>query len=107
MSLRSGSELHTVDADDVVAGVTIEYSQATDMEEGPEEPDPASVRVPIISMKGEHYLHASPAEATEADIALQLRATQDSVQAASSTARKSVEQACTHAEETSTQLQSQ
>jgi len=33
-----------------------------------------------------------------------LRATQDSVQAASSTTRKSVEQACTHAEETSTQL---
>ena len=90
MSFRSGSELHIVDADDVVAGVTIEYSQATDMEEGPEEPDPASVCVPISSLKDEHYLHVLPAGATEADIALQLRAAQDSVQAASSTTRKSV-----------------
>ena len=88
-----------------MAGVTIENSQATDMEEGPEEPDPASDRVPIISTKYEYYVHASPAEATEADIALQLRATQDSMQAAVSTTRKSVEQARTHAGETSTQLQ--
>jgi hypothetical protein len=52
VSLRSGSELHIVDADDVVVGVTTEYSQATDMEEGPEEPDPASDRVLIISKTG-------------------------------------------------------
>ena len=38
-----------MDAADVVAGGTIEYSLATDMEEGPGEPDPASDRAFIIS----------------------------------------------------------
>ena len=49
--LCSGAELRIMDAADVAAGVTIEYSLATDMEEGPGELDPASDRVFIISKK--------------------------------------------------------
>ena len=52
-----------------------------------------------------HYLHVTPAGATEADIAILVRAAQDNVQTAISTTRESVEQACTHAEEAYTQLQ--
>ena len=75
------------------------------MEEGPEEPDPASDRVFIVYKNCEHYLHVTPAGATEADIAIQVRAAQENVQRAINTTRKSVEQACTHAEEAYMQLQ--
>jgi hypothetical protein len=39
VSLQSGAELRVVDTETVVAGVTIEYSLATDQEEGPDELD--------------------------------------------------------------------
>ena len=101
-SLRSGAELRVVDPEEVVSGVTIEYSLATDQEEGPDEPDPAADRVFIITKKGEHYLHVTPAGTSEADIARQLQVAQDTVKSAVDVTRRTVEQACAHAEEATT-----
>jgi hypothetical protein len=105
VSLWSGAELRAVDLEEVVSGVTIEYSLATDQEEGPEEPDPAADRVFIITKKGEHYLHVTPAGTSEADVARQLLVAQDKVKLAVDATRRTVEQACAHAEEATTQLQ--
>ena len=105
VSLRSAVELRVMDTEAVVAGVTIEYYLATDQEEGPAEPDPADDRVFIISKKGEHYVHVTPAGTSEADIARQLLDAQDSVNTAVDTTRRTVEQACAHAEEATTQWQ--
>ena len=78
---------------------------ATDQEEGPADPKLADDRVFIISKKGEHYLHVTPAGTSEADVARQLIVAQDSVRTAVDTTRRTVEQACAHAEEAATQLQ--
>ena len=50
-------------------------------------------------------MHVTPAGTTEADVARQLLVAHDSVQSAIDTTRRTVEQACAHAEEATTQLQ--
>ena len=59
----------------------------------------------IISKKGEHYLHVTPAGTSEADVARQLLVAQDNVKSAFDATRRTVEQACAHGEEATTQLQ--
>jgi hypothetical protein len=59
----------------------------------------------IITKKGEHYLHVTPAGTSEADVARQLQVAQDIVKSAVDVTRRTVEQACAHAEEATTQLQ--
>ena len=62
-------------------------------------------RVFIISNKGEHDLHVTPVGTSEADVARQLLVAQDNVKSAVDATLRTVEQACAHAEEATTQLQ--
>ena len=60
VAIRTGAELKALEPSDIKAGAVIEYTKATDDEEGPNVVGPDDERACILTKTGEYDLETTP-----------------------------------------------